>query len=96
MAKEYIERGKLKDELIDLTPYAMCNAQINSDIDMYTVMGIIDEQTVSDVVEVVRCKDCSSYKQDSPGLGWCPVVEFVRLDNDFCSYGERRDSNEAD
>ena len=86
MAKEFVERETLLDVIK------------NNVAPMYykDCLECIVEAPAADVVEVVRCKDCSSYKQDSPGLGWCPVVEFVRLDNDFCSYGERRDSNEAD
>lgn len=37
-----------------------------------------------DAVEVVRCKDCKSWKN-----GDCYRQELTRPD-DFCSYGERR------
>ena len=46
-----------------------------------------------DAVEVVRCKDCKNR-----GRVWCPMesVEqypwFATKDNDFCSYGERKDN----
>ena len=51
----------------------------------------------ADVVEVVRCKDCKHYKpydehaEDFDGkciLRWCATDE-----TEFCSYGERRDTN---
>ena len=43
-----------------------------------------------DAVPVVRCKDC--YKRDT---SWC-LMYYARLgteDNDFCSYGERKDGD---
>ena len=47
-----------------------------------------------DAVPVVRCKDCIDYEPE-PGtdLGWCPVCSFVRWDDDFCSYGEWKDTD---
>ena len=85
MAKEYIERKKIEEmlenaQLISEGEYCgYCTEDIN-----------LNRITSADVTEVVRCKDCSIYEQGSPGLGWCPVCDFVRMDNDFCSYGERR------
>ena len=45
-----------------------------------------------DAVEVVRCKDCKHCSQNTPdGLHWCDEHEVGSLmDDDFCSYGERR------
>lgn len=47
---------------------------------------------VSDVVEVVRCKDC---KHCDPENGHCDhslstSLPFSRKPDDYCSYGERR------
>lgn len=42
----------------------------------------------ADVVEVVRCKDCKHYD----GGRFCYYTEITVLDNDYCSYGERRDT----
>ena len=45
-------------------------------------------------VEVVRCKDCKHYKKDS---FWCCMNSedrgewFNWYEDDFCSYGERRE-----
>ena len=48
-------------------------------------------------VEVVRCKDCKHYHTE---LGWCDINStFIKEhsewrmfnDDDFCSYGERRE-----
>ena len=39
-------------------------------------------------VEVVRCKDCKGMNEDKFCVAW---EGFVRED-DFCSYGERKDN----
>lgn len=57
----------------------------------------------ADVVEVVRCKDCAHIKQSISPL--CPETNCFICDNpyglkanvnenDFCSYGERKDRND--
>lgn len=53
------------------------------------------------LVEVVRCKDCKHWIpgdsmmgnsfDDMQRVGSCPSVRFRRLENEFCSYGERKD-----
>ena len=52
----------------------------------------VNQTPAADVVEVVRCKDCKHY-DDNSDLPGC-VNEFNGLvcsrENDFCSYGERR------
>ena len=48
--------------------------------------------TNAPAVEVVRCKDCKSwnrYKPDSVS-GKCGFLCRMRMDDDFCSYGERK------
>lgn len=42
-----------------------------------------------DVVPVVRCKDCTQYN----GHRYCYYSELAVLDDDFCSYGERKDND---
>ena len=57
--------------------------------------SVLEETTTVDAVEVVRCKDCKHR-----GTDYCifhikgePADEELlrKLDNDFCSYGERKD-----
>ena len=48
----------------------------------------VEESLTVDAVEVVRCKEC--YKR---GKSWCPFSYKQVQDDDFCSYGERRDGN---
>ena len=78
MAKEFVERETL------------LNVIRNNVAPMYykDCLRYIVEAPTADVVEVVRCKDCSRYKQNRPEFGWCSVCNFIRIDNDFCSDGE--------
>ena len=47
----------------------------------------------ADVVEVVRCKDCKHYKTMFCKMDiWHKDITLYRAEeNDFCSYGERKD-----
>jgi hypothetical protein len=60
----------------------------------------IDEAPTVDAVEVVRCKDCKWFA-DNNGGEWfgCALFNSIRAvpddapkDNDFCSWGERKDN----
>ena len=46
-----------------------------------------------DYVPVVRCKDCKYYKPDEYefGCGCDGGLLYVKADDDFCSYGARKD-----
>lgn len=51
-----------------------------------------------DAVEVVRCKDCIAkstwYTDKAFGVEVCGLSGFIVVeDNDFCSYGERREDD---
>ena len=51
---------------------------------------------VADVVPVVRCKDCI-YEKDAKwnrkGFRICPATHMEIVDDDLCSYGERKEKN---
>lgn len=57
----------------------------------------MEEKSIIDTVEVVRCKDCKHRTKREYGKGYfCNAIfgmsAVVRLkDDDFCSYGERMD-----
>ena len=86
--KEYIEREQLKQA------FAADTQSIRGwDVDLFDLlMDEIDEMPTADVVEVVRCKDCKYYRKMYK-LCSCRSDKFnVYLnDNDFCSYGERKE-----
>lgn len=51
---------------------------------------IITDMPAADVVEVVRCKDCSNYMTILRGK--CKILDEYRNPDDYCSYAERRES----
>ena len=55
----------------------------------------LNEIPPADVVEVVRCKDCKnrvdSQLTDCKEPNFCMRLACYANDNDFCSYGERKD-----
>lgn len=58
-----------------------------------TYHGVIAFDTVKAVlndapsIEIVRCKECLEYDDD-----WCMYWQNVINPDDFCSYGERKES----
>ena len=53
------------------------------------------EKPVADVVPVVRCRDCKHYDGDFCNNDqWWNDDSYITVDDDdFCSYGERKDQN---
>lgn len=58
----------------------------------------IDEQPTSDVVEVVRCKDCANWQIDwiptiggDKGCHYCEMFDSSTEPLNYCGYGERRE-----
>ena len=67
-------------------------------ISLRSVNQIIKSTPTADAVEVVRCRDCIYYqKMATGGLCMCGdkktsyAADFYPKENDFCSYGERKD-----
>ena len=65
-----------------------------------SAIKIIKAASAVDAVSVVRCKDCIWFG----GKHGCPLAEsgyfksgkLLPHENDFCSYGERREKDEVD
>lgn len=90
--KEYIERAAVKDEILS---WAVCinHPELLSKED---TMYCIDNMPAADVEEVVRCKDCIWRGRGECAMFYrcnCGEQHTWETDNDFCSYGERRDEN---
>ena len=52
---------------------------------------LIKKEPASDVVEVVRCKDCR-YWNNKVDLTYCEKKTWLGTDaDDFCSFGEKAD-----
>ena len=53
-----------------------------------TVEQVIEDTPTADVVEVIRCKDCTEWDSKE-----CECSHWYGFrENDFCSYGERRET----
>ena len=52
-----------------------------------TVDGCTAYKDATNIVEVVRCKDCKYFVEEEFCMGIGIICKF----DDFCSYGERRD-----
>lgn len=60
------------------------------------IRRVLQQAPAADVVEVVKCKNCSYSKQakiNEKGFKICPISGMEFTDYDFCSYGERRKDN---
>ena len=96
MAKEYIERGALIDRF---DYYRECFVtEHDYDLAVTTVDGAAIED---DVVEVVRCKDCSWFIAREEGTGDCDMIFGFTSpvsENGYCYCGKRKDGadNAAD
>ena len=83
----YIEDTNLIEEIKSLK-ISLGGKDIFPDEAKESVLRVISEQPIADVVEVVRCKDCtiSELCANTRNCGYLP--------NDFCSYGKRKTDNE--
>lgn len=75
---------------------------IRTDVAPFTLSMVfrhIHSAPAVDAVEVVRCKDCKYYKKGSCELHsvwpdeYSTGYDYRPDDDDFCSYGERRENN---
>ena len=94
----YTEKGKtMREKLIEIL---RCGIEHHEELKEKWIIGgkvgerpsiiksFADILVTNDVVQVVRCKDCTQYN----GHRYCRYTELIVLDNDFCSYGERKDN----
>lgn len=94
MMREYISREAAINKLLQ------CADDYDpdySDITVAHAISKIKEIPAADVVEVVRCKDCKYWiaghisDNDTFYPPKCALVRDERSNDDFCSYGERRE-----
>ena len=76
------------------------------------ILEQIDNAPAVDAVEVIRCKDCKYWgdedgisEKDGIRFAWCNIhnhcmhgeyIGWCPKEDDFCSFGERREENEID
>ena len=80
--------------LIDADTLEYGSASTGEYVFEYVPKYQIDNAPTIDAVPVVRCKDCEWRNWETNGCDRNPCVE-PWFENDFCSYGERKDK-EAD
>ena len=80
--------------LIDNGPAHFCNGCNESPEERAeSVEKLADCLIASDVVEVVRCKDCRLRETSDCPMAYCyeGTMYDEAEDNDYCGYGERRE-----
>lgn len=97
---EYVEKTRLLERLTD---YYNCAAMdYTKQLSVCTAadcLSIVEESPAADVVEVVRCKNCKHFcpYEGEEHKGDCAELvglESCVYEDDFCSYGERKDGDE--
>jgi hypothetical protein len=88
MAKEFIERGAaikaIENDCLELIYYTKEDA-----------IQCVKAIPAADVAEVVRCEDCIRRGTEDCAMYYgceCGEQHTWEMDNDFCSWGERRDN----
>lgn len=92
--KEYIEREAItrafREAETDLFAEYDEHYGIESGYSHETVESIIAGLPATDVAPVVRCRECKFYNK--PRLGWCNFHMDRENQDDFCSYGQRKEA----
>lgn len=90
---EYIEREKA----IQFVNQNICH--FNGETTLSCVEICLKAAPAADVVEVVRCKDCEyrGWVQEpchGKSVHYCKIHDNCITENDFCSYGKRKEAGE--
>ena len=86
--KRLIDANALRTQFDDIPPFIGMTGGC--------VQQCIDKAPTVDAVEVVRCKDCERTEESMhSGCVWCIEHSKTMLENDFCSYGERKNNGSA-
>ena len=77
--------------------YKIFRCQLGGLVD---VVEFLNDMPTVDAVPVVRCKDCKHYRPQKKSAHWenranyCNRIVTIKVQPyDFCSYGERKDSD---
>lgn len=89
---EYIDREAAFDAITDIAGKTSTHSAYEA---VWKSARTLKKIPAADVVPVVRCKDCkyayiNSFSAAS-GVALCSSSAKVMQQDDFCSYGERRD-----
>lgn len=81
-----IEADELKEKLGKMIEYCGKDNRANGLTALFQVVDALIDCPTIDAVPVVRCRDCV-YWNDR----WCYINDGYFEDDDFCSYGERKE-----
>ena len=93
--KEYIDRHKLLKRIKRLTTW-WADASTEYPLGMFDpddIISSIENAPKEDVVEVIRCKDCINYMNDTAycqkhDKGYCCLDDDIKPKNHYCGYAE--------
>lgn len=77
-----------------------CNPGSFSELCYRDAIETVKRSPAADVAPVVRCKDCKYriYKdmgEEIGEIGGCALFNCAMTNDDFCSYGEKKDGGDA-
>ena len=93
----YIDKDLLLKDIGESVVFTVRNAETSPELrGARKIIDRIKNAPTADVVEVVRCKDCTHWGGITFGnicRRWTGLnVKNCTKPNDFCSYGERKDT----
>ena len=84
------ERDKIPYELVSEKPFKHGNSMRGG---IHKALRCIEQAPTVDAVPVVRCRECK-FRDGTPGQ---PNIQCGNMhDDDFCSYGERKEGADND
>jgi len=96
MDKQYVDTDKLKSEMIKTLNALQENPKLNGQqihliCAFHTVGVMVDDLSTTDVVKVVRCKDCAKCDIGNEKYSWCHEHKRnVIADACYCFWGQER------
>lgn len=84
-----------KARYIDIKKVTIPKGFFNQDLNVPKLFDWLYSQPAADVVEVVRCKDCKHFLNDTDycqehNKGYCEWDNTIKSRKHFCSYGTRK------
>ena len=93
---DYIEREAVLAYPIRKDHYDRKHGNEHFIFGIESVIEFVENLPAADVAPVVRCKECRYYqnaKVNKKGFLSCPASGMEITEDDYCSYGERREDN---
>ena len=80
------------DALIDFIDCGHLRNPLEACFSERDVVDMLESRPTIDAVDVVRCKGCEAYQPTEGGKPLCVVHQTAVYADDYCSYGERKES----